>query len=86
VVFAVASFPSLPQAGASAVPSKQQLTEADRLLAQVDWSVIDAMSDQDLRAAWAWDKDTVWPSDAELAEFDLVIPAASRRPPREAAE
>jgi hypothetical protein len=76
-----------PQAGASAVPTKQQLDQADRLLAGFDWSAIDAMSDQELKAAWAWDKDTVWPSDDELAQFDLVIPAKSRRPPpKEAAE
>ena len=69
------------------MPTKQQLAEADRLAKQVDWSQIDAMSDEELKAAWAWDKDTVWPTDAELAEFDLVIPAKSRRPPpKEAAE
>lgn len=69
------------------MPTKQQLAEADRLLAEFDWSTTDAMSDQELKAAWDWDKDTVWPSDDELAQFDLVIPAKSRVPlPKDAAE
>lgn len=69
------------------MPTKQQLAEAERLSQQVDWSQINAMTDEELRVAWAWDKDTVWPTDAELAEFDLVIPAKSRRPaPKGSAE
>ena len=45
------------------------------------------MSEEELRAAWAWDPDMTWPTDGELAEFDLVIPAKSRRkPPKEAAD
>ncbi|WP_375458031.1 hypothetical protein [uncultured Enterovirga sp.] len=69
------------------MPTEKQLAEAERLLREFDWSEIDKMSDDQIRAAWAWDKDTVWPTDVELAEFDLVIPAKSRRPPpKEAAE
>ncbi|WP_018389410.1 hypothetical protein [Ancylobacter sp. FA202] len=66
----------------------------------VDWSPFDAMSDDEIRAHWAWDKDMTWPTEAELAEFDLVLPAKARReraealaepaggdkPPKEAAE
>lgn len=69
------------------MPTKKQLEEADRLAKTVDWAKFDAMSDEDIRAHWAWDKDMTWPTDEELAEFDLVIPAKSRRkPPKEAAE
>ena len=69
------------------MPTAKQLAEAERLLATVDWKALDAMSDDEIRAAWAWDKDTTWPTNEELAEFDLVIPAKSRRlPPKEAAE
>jgi hypothetical protein len=71
----------------NAVPTKKQLEEAERLAKTIDWAKFDAMSDEEIRAHWAWDKDMTWPTDAELAEFDLVIPAKSRRkPPKEAAE
>ncbi|RLP75817.1 hypothetical protein D9R14_16115 [Xanthobacter tagetidis] len=63
------------------------MEEADRAIQEVDWEKLRAMSDDKIRAAWAWDKDMTWPTDEELAEFDLVIPAKSRRkPPKEAAE
>ena len=69
------------------MPTEKQLADADRILREFDWSAIDKMSDEEIRAAWAWDEDTVWPTDAELAEFDLVIPAKSRKlQPKEAAE
>lgn len=69
------------------MPTKKQLEEADRAIKEVDWEKLRAMSDEEIRAAWAWDKDMTWPTDEELAEFDLVIPAKSRRkPPKEAAE
>ena len=69
------------------MPTKEQLDEADRAFKQVDWAKYDSMSEEELRAAWAWDPDMTWPTDEELAEFDLVIPAKSRRkPPKEAAE
>ena len=74
------------------MPTRKQLEEADRLAKTVDWEKFRAMSDEEIRAHWAWDKDMPWPTDAELAEFDLVIPAKNRRekkqdkPPKEAAE
>lgn len=70
------------------MPTAKQLAEADLLLKSFDWTALDSMSDEEIRAAWAWDRDTTWPTDAELAEFDLVVPARSRRapPPKEAAE
>ena len=69
------------------MPTKEQLEEADRAFRQVDWDKYEAMSEAELRAAWAWDPDMTWPTDDELAQFDLVIPAKSRRkPPTEAAE
>ncbi len=69
------------------MPTKKQLEEADRLAKTVDWAKLDAMSDDEIRAAWAWDEDMTWPTDEQLANFDLVIPAKSRRkPPTEAAE
>ncbi|GLK73563.1 hypothetical protein GCM10017643_36800 [Ancylobacter dichloromethanicus] len=61
------------------MPTKKQLEEADRLAKEFDWSRFDAMSDADIRAHWAWDKDMTWPTEAELAEFDLVLPAKARR-------
>ena len=68
------------------MPTKKQLEEADRLAKTIDWSFYDAMSDEEIRAHWAWDKDMTWPTDEELANFDLVIPAKSRRKPPQAAE
>jgi hypothetical protein len=69
------------------MPTKKQLEEADEAARSVDWARLGAMSDEEIRAAWAWDPDMTWPTDEELAEFDLVIPAKSRRnPPKEAAE
>lgn len=61
------------------MPTKKQLKEADRLAKTIDWSKYDAMSDAEIRRHWAWDKDMTWPTAKELAEFDLVIPAKSRR-------
>ena len=61
------------------MPTKKQLEEADRLAKTVDWEKFRAMSDADIRAHWAWDKDMTWPTEAELAEFDLVLPAKARR-------
>lgn len=75
------------------MPTKKQLEEAERLAKTVDWEKFRAMSDEEIRAHWAWDKDMTWPTPEQLAEFDLVIPAKARRekqqqrkPPKEAAE
>lgn len=70
------------------MPTEKQLADADRLLKNVDWSHVDAMSDEELRAAWAWDKDAVWPTTRELTAFDLVVPAPAGQahPPKDAAE
>jgi hypothetical protein len=69
------------------VPTKKQLEAADRALKKVDWAKYEAMSDEELRAAWAWDPDMTWPTDEELKEFKLVAPTKNRRkPPKEAAE
>jgi hypothetical protein len=63
------------------------LDEADRLLAAFDWSKVDALTDEEIVAAAKADPDTSLPTDEELAEFDLVIPAKSRKlQPKEAAE
>lgn len=64
------------------MPTKKQLEEADRAIKEVDWEKLRAMTDEEIRAHWAWDKDMTWPTDEQLAEFDLVIPAKSRRKPR----
>ncbi len=61
------------------MPTKKQLEEADRLAKTVDWEKFRAMSDADISAHWAWDKDMTWPTEAELAEADLVLPAKARR-------
>lgn len=68
------------------MPTKKQLEEADKAIQNFDWAKYDAMSDEEIRAHWAWDKDMTWPTEAELAEFDLVIPAKARRKPPKAAE
>lgn len=69
-------------------PSK----EAERLLRDFDWSKVDALTDEQIVAAAKADPDSILPTEAELAEFDLVLPAKARRemkagkPPKEAAE
>lgn len=69
------------------MPTKKQLEEADRAIREVDWKKLRAMSDEEIIAAAKADPDSALPTDEELAEFDLVIPAKSRRkPPKEAAE
>lgn len=66
--------------------------EAERLLREFDWSKVDALTDEQIIAAAKADPDSSMPTDAELAEFDLVLPAKARRerkkgePPKEAAE
>jgi hypothetical protein len=44
------------------------------------------MSDKAIEKAWVWDRDMTWPSDKELAKFDLVLPAKRRRKAPKAAE
>lgn len=68
------------------MPTKKQLEEAKRVLAAFDWSKVDALTDEQIIEAAKNDPDSSLPTDEELAEFDLVIPAKSRRKPREAAE
>ena len=69
------------------MPTKKQLEEAEGLLRDFDWSRVDALTDAQIIEAAKADPDSSLPTDAELAEFDLVIPAKSRRkPPKEAAE
>ena len=68
------------------MPTKKQLQEADRLAKTIDWAKFDSMTDAEIRRHWAWDKDMTWPNEKELAEFDLVIPAKSRRKAPKAAE
>ncbi|MCS0502093.1 hypothetical protein [Ancylobacter mangrovi] len=57
-----------------------------------DWSKVDAMTDAQIIEAAKSDPDSSLPTEKELAEFDLVIPAKARRekkhgkPPKEAAE
>ena len=61
-------------------PSK----EAERLLQGFDWSKVDALTDEQIIAAAKADPDSVMPTEAELAEFDLVLPAKARRERAEA--
>lgn len=61
------------------MPTKKQLEEADRLLRTFDWSKVDAMTDEEIIAAAKADPDSSLPTDEELEEFDLVIPAKARR-------
>lgn len=69
------------------MPTKKQLEDADRLLKNFDWSKVDSLTDDEIIAAAKADPDSSLPTDQELAEFDLVIPAKSRRKKKsEAAE
>ncbi|MGU3493581.1 hypothetical protein ACLBXM_06010 [Xanthobacteraceae bacterium A53D] len=69
------------------MPTKQQLDEADRLAKAVDWAKLDAMSDEEIRAHWAWDEDMTWPSDEQLARFKLVVPTKSlKSSPKDSAD
>ncbi|MBS9477105.1 hypothetical protein [Ancylobacter radicis] len=62
------------------------------MLRDFDWSKVDALTDEQIVAAAKADPDSILPTEAELAEFDLVLPAKARRemkagkPPKEAAE
>lgn len=69
--------------GANAVPTAKQLAHADRMLKGADLSRFDGMSDDEIRAAWAWDEDAIWPTDEELAEFKPAH--LDRKPPTPAA-
>lgn len=64
--------------------TKKQLPRLEELARAVDWKELDALSDDDIRRQWAWDKDMTWPTDEELQQFDLVIPAKSRKSPQAA--
>lgn len=68
------------------MPTKKQLDEADRIAKTIDWAKFEAMSDEEIRAHWAWDEDMAWPTEAELKEFKLVPATKDRRKPPEAAE
>ena len=73
--------------GVNGVPTKKQLADANRMLRDFDWSKVDALTDEQIIEAAKADPDSSLPTEAELKEFDLVIPAKSRRkPPSEAAE
>lgn len=65
--------------GRNAVPTNKQLEEAERLWKTVDWEKLRSMTDEEIRQAWAWDPDMTWPTDEEMEDFDLVIPAKVRR-------
>ena len=54
------------------MPTKKQLEAADEALKRIDWAKYEAMSDEEIRAHWAWDPDMVWPTEEELKEFVLV--------------
>ncbi|MBS7540416.1 hypothetical protein KHC27_15895 [Ancylobacter lacus] len=62
------------------------------MLRDFDWSKVDALTDEQIIAAAKADPDSALPTEEELAEFDLVLPAKARRemkagkPPKEAAE
>lgn len=69
------------------MPTTKQLETSRRVLAVFDWSKVDALTDEQIITAAKNDPDSSLPTHQELAEFDLVIPAKSRRkPPPEAAE
>ena len=68
------------------MPTKKQLESAEQLLRNFDWSKVDALTDEQIIAAAKSDPDTWLPTEAELAEFDLVIPAKARRKVAKAAK
>lgn len=68
------------------MPTKAQLEAADKAMKEFDWAGYEAMSDEEIRAHWAWDPDMTWPTEEELKEFKLVTPATDREEPPQAAE
>jgi hypothetical protein len=72
--------------GASVVPTKKQLAEAERIVKTIDWSKLDALTDEEIITSAKNDPDSSLPTEQELADFDLVIPAKSRRKRVKAAE
>jgi hypothetical protein len=60
--------------------------EIEREARDFDWSKVDALTDEEIIAAAKADPDSALPTEAELAEFDLVIPAKARRKSPKAAE
>jgi hypothetical protein len=67
-------------------PRKWTREEIETEARGFDWSRVDALTDADIEQQAKTDPDAVLPSAAELAGFDLVIPARHRRKPPEAAE
>ncbi len=63
------------------MPTKKQLDAARRLAEDFDWSKVDALSEREIVAAAKADPDSGLPTDKDLAGFDLVLPAKSRKPP-----
>nr|WP_245404863.1 hypothetical protein [Ancylobacter gelatini] len=59
---------------------------------EFDWAKVDALTDEQIIAAAKADPDSSMPTETELAEFDLVLPAKARherkkgQSPKEAAE
>lgn len=73
--------PSGQPTGVSVVPARKQLDAAKRLMKDFDWSKVDAMTDEAIVRAAKSDPDSALPDDEALAEFDLVLPPKSRKPP-----
>ena len=66
--------------------TKKTRREIEREVDKFDWSKVDALTDEQIIAAAKADPDALLPTEEELANFDLVIPAKSRRKPPQAAE
>lgn len=67
-------------------PRKWTREEIEADARRFDWSAVDALTDEQIEQAARADPDVILPTEAELAQFDFVIPAKSRHKPPEAAE
>lgn len=62
------------------MPTREQLAAADEAADTVDWKRLASMTDEEILAEWACDPDMTWPTEDELAAFELVrSDAGSRR-------
>ncbi len=67
-------------------PSKSTKARIEAEAKSFDWSKLDSLSDADIEHAAKSDPDTLLPTDAELAEAELVIPVIARAKNKQAAE
>ncbi len=68
------------------MPTQKQLDEASRLWQQLDQGALLSKTDAEIEAAAKADPDSDLPLQAELDQFELVLPAKARKARKHAAE